>query len=325
MMESLTESRKYNLERVQSALRVAVKQVDMTTNKTIATEVAAKQANASVAAKISDRKAVFTTIMDYNAATGQGFDPCGELQRSKNIAMSMGEANSDMQDKVVREIDASPGQLVSDRASVLKNRIATAKNLYCTPQEAAIGLCQAAGPLAGKDVDANAFFSSSARGAPASAAKNAMLNNIYGLPYQAPSKDMVQSPEGAAFLASKRKYDAYSSVSQASLKSVQSLTESNGTADSVIDAIGKKVGVYAGGDNYDAWEQSKTSQSERGLLVEYAKMLAAELYMLNTEYQQMDRIEFTVSSWLALRTNANGDGNAADMRMRAVSTANKVK
>lgn len=325
MTESVTAAKSLNTQQILSAMRVLVKQISVTSEQQIAADIAAKSSGASYLAELSNRKAIFNATMDYSPATGQGFDPCGELLRSKGVAVSIGEANRDMQEKVLREIDAAPGRFVRNRAGNIDQRLAVAKELYCTPQEAASGLCRTPGPLAGKDVDAAHFFTSFDASSPEGKAKSALLNNMFGAPQQAITKEAAMSPGGQAFLESKRNSDAIGSVSMASMKAIQSWTESRGTgsgrSDSVLDALSKKVGVYSGGENYDAWERSKLSQSERGLLVEYAKMAATELYMLHAEYQQQERIEMNVSAWQALRARQGGTSGERQAQSNAAHAA----
>lgn len=312
MAETLAATRLLNLERVLSAIRVLAKQVSTTAEQQVATDIAAKKGAASYLSELSTRKAIFNTMVEYSAATGQGFDPCGELKRTQNIAVAIGEANRDLQEKVIRELDSAPGRVVRDQAAVINQRMSTAKSLYCTEHEAAMGLCSRAGVLAGKDVDASNFFASYHVDAPENRAKSALLNNMYGIPYQTIPRELAATPSGQAFLEAKRNEDAIRSVSQASMKAIQSWTEARGNgsvgSDSVLDALGKKVGTYAGGTNYDAWERDKMTQSERGLLVEYAKMAAAELYMLHMEYQQYERMEANIAAWQALQARRSVTG-----------------
>jgi len=321
MLETVAAAKVIDMERVLSAIRVMVKQVEVASSQQGSADIQAKKSAAAYMMSLSSRKAIFNATLDYSGPTGQGFDPCGELARSKNMAIAIGEANRDMQEKVIREIDAAPGHFVADRAAVVSKRITEAQGLYCSPQEASMGLCKAPGAMAGKDTDAANFFTSAHVSAPQNGAKSALLNNMYGLPHQAIPKELAATPAGQSFLEAKRNEDAIRSVSQASMKSIQAMTEARGTgsaqSDSALDSISKKVGTYSGGDNYTDWEKNKMNQTERGLLVEYAKMTAAELYMLNTEYQQWERIESNIAAWQALRAknmNASGDrivqGNA---------------
>lgn len=326
LTESVASARYVNLEYILSAMRVLTKQVDITASKQNAVMIAAKQGGATYLAERSARKAIFNTTMEYNAATGQGFDPCGELRRSKDVAVSLGEANRDMSEKVIRELDASPGRLVMNVGAVVAGRLSAARENYCTKDEQGMGFCAQAGSLAGADVDGGNFFSSATQGGGKAAAKSAMLNHLFGLPYQALSKTAAKTPAGQSFLDAKRSEDAYRSVAQNSLKTIQAWTESrsNGSTqtESVMDALSKKVGTYSGGDNYGAWEKSKISQSEHGLLVEYAKMAAAELYMMNLEYQQSERVEANVAAWLALRSRAL---SVDDTQVQRVGAVGRVK
>jgi hypothetical protein len=248
--------------------------------------------------------------MDYNAATGQGYDPCGEVTRSQGVAVAIGEAARDMQDKVIRELDAGPGRFIRDKTAIFTRRLQDAKGIYCTADEAAAGLCASAGQYAGLDVDAANLFASADINSAQNTAKNAFLNNLFGVPRTAISAETAKTPAGQSYLDAKRSEDAIRSVSQASFKSIQSWTERRGdgqAGQSVLDALQAKIGTYAGGDNYEEWAKSKASMSERGLLVEYAKMSATELYLLNQTYQQAGRMEGLTAAMLAARArNAGG-------------------
>jgi hypothetical protein len=332
MYASVSNTRSINLQRLQSALKVLAKQIDTSSEASAAMNTAAKQASANFQSDLSLRKQVFNTILDFDPATGQGYDPCGELKRSQNVAVAIGEAATDMKEKVVREIDAAPGRFVADPGAIVSARLKAAKGVYCTVDEAKAGLCGSPGAMAGKDVDASHFFTSFNQVSPQNDAKSAMLNNMYGVPYQTVGKETFATPAGKSFLEAKRTEDAVRSVSQASLKSIQSWTEAKGDVDngsaSVLDTLAKKVGTYAGGDNYASWEQGKTAQSERGLLVEFAKMQAAELYFQHLEYQQMERQEALVAAMVATAQRASSKTPIAgtnDAAVRAASTAAKVK
>lgn len=318
LVEAVSVARAANLMLVQSTIRITAKQIEVTGEKQSATELAAKEGAANFQVELANRKAILETTMQYNAATGQGFDPCGEVRRSQNIAVAVGEANTGMPDRVMRELDAAPGRLVTNQADIVSKRLADGKALYCTPEQAKAGFCQQPSPLAGKDLDAGHFFTTYQVGSPEAQAKSALLNNMYGIPYSAPDKSVVNSPAGKSFFESKRTEDAYRSVSQAIMKTLQSWTESRSGSgdgsDSVLGAIAAKVGTYSGGSNYAAWELKKASESEHGLLVELAKMRAFELYMRNLEYQQLDLEEAALAALLPLRARGGNDGSVSSER-----------
>lgn len=325
METNISLARVENLKLVQSAIRVLAKQIEISGEKQAATEIAVKQAAAIYAVEMSDRKAVLETTMEYNAATGQGFDPCGEQTRSQNIAVALGEASTNMPDRVMGEIDAAPGRLVSNQADVVAKRLVESKTLYCTADQAKAGICSQAGSLAGMDVDAGHFFTTYQIGTPEAKAKSALVNNLYGIPHTAPDKSAANSPAANAFFESKRTEDGYRSVSQASMKMLQSWTESRPGGNSVIGAIAAKIGTYSGGDNYRDWEKKKTSESEHGLLVELAKMRAFELYIRNLEYQQLERQEANIAAVLALRARSMRGTDSSESSSEWAAQRSKVQ
>ncbi|TKC90171.1 hypothetical protein FAZ69_08470 [Trinickia terrae] len=326
MVNAVSAERSYNLQRVTGALKVLAEQINSSANNSNSQLRSAKEAAASVQADIYNFKGISKALFDYGPRTGQGYNPCVEQDRSKNLNVALGEASNDMQEKVIREIDAAPGAFVPDRGVAIAQRMRDAANLYCTPGDAAAGLCSAPGPMAGKDLDASNFFASAPGGSTQSNAKSALLNNLFGLPAVALPASAVATPVGQAFLDQKRTSDAVNSVAQASLKSIQSWTEARsstgGATDnqSVLDALSSKVDTYAGGADYDNWAAAQTSQSERGLLVELAKMEALDLSMGYMEYQSEERREAAAAAKLALMAgqmpNSDATAQAALARSR---------
>ncbi|CAJ6633123.1 Uncharacterised protein [Burkholderia pseudomallei] len=315
MAQGISVARALNLERIMGSIRVLNAQISASSNKSSQMNLSAKQASANVAVEISNRKAVMQAIADYSPETGQGFDPCGEGQRSKNIATALGEAATDMQEKVVREIDSAPGRFVADPSTVVAQRMQLAKSTYCTADEARAGLCAAPGQLAGKDVDGANFFTSVQAGSGLDNAKSALLNNMFGTPDIALNKGAVGLPAGQAYMEQKRNKDAVASVAQASLKTIQSYTAARGGSgsdtQSVLDAVSSKIDTYAGGANYDAWAQTLASQSQRGLLVGFAKMLSTDLYLTYLNYQSGEREEAIAAARLALHASDMPTGDVA--------------
>ena len=228
MDEKIAKSRADNLTLLMSAIKVLTNQVNVSSEKKLASDIAAKNESAKYAVILANRKEILNTTMNYSAETGQGFDPCGELERSKGIAVAIGESRHDMQEKVLRELDTAPGRMTKSQLGIINQRLTDARTLYCTKEEAAMGLCNE-GRLAGKDVDASHFFSPSIQGSDDSKAKSALLNNMFGIPHQTIPKDAVNTPQARAFIETKRNEDAFRSVPQASLKSIQSWTEGKGS------------------------------------------------------------------------------------------------
>ncbi|MBN3729402.1 hypothetical protein [Burkholderia sp. Tr-20390] len=315
MAQGISVARALNLERIMGSIRVLNAQISATSNKSSQMNLSAKQASANVAVEISNRKAVMQAIADYSPQTGQGFDPCGEEQRSKNIAIALGEAANDMQEKVVRELDSAPGRFVADPSTVVAQRMQLAKSTYCTADEARAGLCSTPGAMAGKDVDGANFFTSAQVGSDSDNAKSALLNNMFGTPDIALNKNTAALPAGQAYMEQKRNKDAVASVAQSSLKTIQGWTSSRGGSgsdtQSVLDALSSKIGTYSGGENYDAWAQTLASQSQRGLLVSFSKMLATDLYVTYLNYQSGEREEAIAAARLALHASDMPTGDAA--------------
>ncbi|CAE6794867.1 hypothetical protein R70006_05024 [Paraburkholderia domus] len=325
MVQSVEGSEAFNAQRVQGALRVLNEQINTSSNNSSNVVLNAKQATANLQVEIDNRTQVMKAIDSYGPSTGQGFDPCGEQVRSQNVAVALGEASNDMQEKVTREIDAAPGRFVSSPGAVVAQRLQAVKSTYCTADEAKAGLCAAAAPMAGMDVSGANFFTSATAGSAQDTAKSAMLNNLFGVPDQALGASSAQLPAGQAYLDQKRSKDAIASVAAASLKTIQAWTSSrsgSGTdTQSVMDALASKVDTYAGGPNYDSWAQTQATQSQRGLLLELAKMLSTELYEDYLFYQSGERQEAIAAARVALHASDMPTGIDA---IQAASVRSKV-
>jgi hypothetical protein len=328
MVNAIGLEQSQNLMRVTGALKVLAEQINTSGNNSNRALLGVKQASASVQSDIYTFKTMSQTMMDFDPITGQGYNPCGEETLSKNISTALGEASNDMQEKVIREIDAAPGAFVPDRGAVIAQRMKDASNLYCSAGEAASGLCSSPAPMAGLDTDGANFFSSAAGGTAQSNAKSALINNMFGVPYTALPASAATTAAGAAFLDQKRSQDAVNSVAQASLKSIQSWTEARsntgGATDSqsVLDALSSKVDTYSGGGDYDNWAATQATQSERGLLIELAKMMALDLNMEYMEYQSVERREASEAAQLALHASAMP---SSDLAVQAANARGMVQ
>jgi len=325
MVNTVSQSHIQNLQRIESGLRIFTKQVEMTSDKGMAIDTSTKEAAANYAADTENHKNVFLTMLEYNPATGQGYKPCVEEAKTQKLSITVGEANESMQNRVLKELDTAPGRVSTNPAATVMQRVTNAKGRYCTADEVKSGFCSSVGAMAGKDVDASYFFDTQT-GADAVQAKDDMLNHMYGLPAKAPPASLAKSPSAAAFWSTKRASDAYRSVSQASMKAIQAWTEQNSvTGESVMSAIADKVATYAGGGDYAAWEASKASQSEHGLLVDYAKMQALDLWMSNQQYQESIRMEANLATMLAMRARGMAQSNQAAAATAASRQGGAVK
>lgn len=326
----INEWRKQQAARVVSAIKAYTKQVYEAMNKLGEMEIAARNAHATSNEAIMQRERKFEVSLRYDRVDGQGYDPCNELDRAKKVATAVASANQTLSQRSLSEIDAAPGAVVAGNgtSAVLSQRVTDAKTLYCTADEAKAGYCTV-GPLAGKDTNAALFFQTRVNDSQESKALNAGLNYVYGLPESVPGKEVALSPTGQAFLETKRNADALSSVSQATLKTLQGWGESRepgaNATPSVWDAVANVVNRYAGGEGYQDAMRYLTRGSDHGVLVMYAKQKAAELSLRQLEAQQLELIEANMTAQMLSSSRKVLTASTGSDRILQIEAQSKVK
>ena len=299
-----------NERKIMSALKVQTKQISVSADKEAANMSQVMQALSTTVIAQESAIQVQKVMEDFGASTGQGFDPCGEQVKSRAVAA--GYADSTNVVNMVRGVEAAPG-VYKSRGTALAARVSEHRTNFCTADERSAGLCTTVGANAGASLTFSTMLQTARVGDMADRAKNAFVNHIFGLPDQPLDASQANTPEGLAFVRDKMMRDGIRSISMTSLKAVQAMNtsaaaSSGSTADndghvadqSFLDAVKTKVDQYAGGANYKQWEVSLTTQSERGLLVNLAKMSAFKLYMTAVEYDQYERMEANLAGLLAI-------------------------
>ena len=136
----------YKFEQIISAVAIATKQEALSANVVADNNRQTSEQLVNAIRAQQQNTAVAKAYLDFNAATGQGFDPCGTVAKNK----SMDIAFSTMAAKAkasVGELDASPGRLVASTGQAMQQRlIATSSvpKLKPTPACARLAPCQAA-------------------------------------------------------------------------------------------------------------------------------------------------------------------------------------
>ena len=305
-----------NERKIMSALKVQTKQISVSADKEAANTSQVMQALSTTVIAQETAFQVQKVMEDFGASTGQGFDPCGEQVKSRAVAA--GYADSTNVVNMVRGVDAAPG-VYKNRGTTLAVRVSEHKANFCTTDEKNAGLCTTVGANAGASLTFSTMLQTARVGDIEDRAKNAFVNHIFGLPDQPLDANRANTPEGLAYVRDKMMRDGFRSISMTSLKAVQAMGTSAAaggasTADndghvadqSFLEAVKTKVDQYAGGAKYKQWEVSLTTQSERGLLVNLAKMSAFKLYMTAVEYDQYERMEANLAGLLAIENRNRG-------------------
>lgn len=278
-----------------SAIKVVTKQVSVSADKVAATTLGSEQAMTSVAKEIADKELIDKAVVDYMS---QGFDPCGLSASTQNMAKTEAQVTASVPVRIRSEIDAVGGKFGSV-ADAVRAREERHRALFCTQAEVDSGACSSVGKLPGGDMNAALLFGTDTS-REAVAAKNALINQVIGLPDAAPSKEAANTPEGAAYLLEKKKKDAFLAWPAYSLKSIQAENEG---LKAVMD---DRVGQYFGTPRADDWAKSQASQAPRGLLVDMVKIQGLNLKIAERRLKQNMRIEANLAAMLELDNQMRG-------------------
>jgi len=310
MVQSVNLQEQLNTQREMSALKVQTKQIAASAEKEVANMSQSMQALASTVVAQNQAEQTQKVMEQYGRATGQGFDPCGEQTKGREVTSAYANTH-DVVNMVRGSIDAGPG-VYKDQKAALSARLGAHKAKFCTQAEVDAGFCSGVGAAPGASLTFATMMSGSNVGDLNEDAKNAFVNHVFGLPDQPLNPAIAETPEAQAYVRDKMKRDGIRSIAATSFKTIQAMTHADPSAaptstnnngyvsdQSFVDAMKKKVDQYVGGDNYRVWEQTLAVQSERGLLVNLAKMAAFRLYLTSVEYDQYERMEANLAALLA--------------------------
>lgn len=274
---------------IVSALKVLAKQIDASTEKTVATTVGAEQSMAAVAKEIADKELIDKIVLDY---TSQGFDPCAQSAATRRMANAEAEVTTSVPRRIGSEVEAGGGRFAS-AADALRTRDERHQALFCTQAEVDSGACSSVGKIPGGDTNAALLFNSDTS-QDMVAAKNAVINNIVGLPDNPVSREVANTPEAVTYLMEKKRKDAFLAWPIYSLKTIQAENE---TFKPAMDA---RVGQYFGTPQAMEWAKSQASQAPRGLLVDLVKIQGLSLKLAERRLRQNMRLEANLAAMLEL-------------------------
>lgn len=297
-------------EAILSAVRVMVKQIEASAEKASATIIASEQAQAAFGKKLLDDEMIDKIVLDY---TSQGYDPCGQSAATKNLAMTEAQVNASIPGLARSEVDAGGGKFGSP-SDVLRAREERHRSLFCTQAEVDSGLCSSVGKIPGGDTNAALLFGTDAS-SEARAAKNALINNVIGLPNAPVPPEAAGTPQATGYLLEAKKRDAFLSFPAYSLKTIQAENENFKV---VMDG---RVGQYFGTPQAAKWAASQTSQSSRGLLVDLVKIQGINLKIAERRLKQNMRIEANLAALLEVENQARNSGVTGQYARQAATTA----
>jgi hypothetical protein len=272
-----------------AAMKVMTRQVDISSTRSASVAVDVAKSEATFAKALSEKEIVDKVVMDF---TSQGFDPCGQSSATKRLAVAEGIARNAVPSRVLSEIDAGGGKFGSV-ADVLVAREKQHQEMFCTQDEVSSGVCKSLGILPGGDSNAALLFDGSTD-ATTVAGRNAVINNIIGMPSAGVPVSAINSPEAASYLLEKKQKDAFLAFPSYSLKSIQT---DNEKYKAVMD---ERMGQYFGTDRASQWAKNQAGQAQRGVLVDLVKIQGLQLKVRERRLRQGLRTEANLAALLAL-------------------------
>ncbi len=276
-----------------SSMKVLTQQINASGDKAGSAATQAQQALASVAKDLADKELVDQVMVDF---TSQGFDPCVQLTNTQKFAQAEANARISVPNRVRTEIEAGGGRYAV-QADVLKKREDLHQQLFCTQAEVDAGVCSSLGKIPGGDTNASLIFNTDTSQEMVSA-KNAVINNIIGLPENPLPRTAVNTPEGSAFILEKKRKDALLGFASNSLKSIQADNETMNAA------LNERVGQYFGTTRAADWAKDQASQAQRGVIVDLVKIQGLQLKLQERKIRQNLRTEANLAALVALETQA---------------------
>lgn len=326
----------YQKNSINSAVRVWTKQKSVTANEVALNDVNnSKKKMATLQAQMQTDR--MRETIENKGSYGQGHKTCTVLTGRKETEDIVNKGRESTPYLVSSTVVASPGSF-SDPYSTFKDLNDNHSLKYCTQSQANSGYCSVSADKQGWDIMTSTLFTPTVSGSDVYEAQNALINNMVGLPDAPIPKQLVAAPNASNYILLKQRKDAIVSPAIHSLKSIQSEflgTESpdHGTKISPVSAINKEVARYLGsGDEYQAWNKTLVTNSERGVMKELLQVQALDLYLLARQYHANEREELLLSGIVAASQQLNsrnsdsgGEFRTGDDYQRSLQDAKKIQ
>lgn len=302
----------YKFEQIISAVAIATKQEALSANVVADNNRQTAEQLVNAIRAQQENSALAKTWLDFNAGTGQGFDPCGTVAKNKSMDLAFTTMAARAK-QAVGTLDASPGRLVKSAPDAMQQRLNNHREKFCTQAEADANLCTLS-PLPGGDTNAALLFEPADADSLTTDARTAYIQHVIGPPDQALDKNAGGTPAGEAYLAQKNRKDALLSVptySLAMIDAANTRTKEFG-GKSPNEVLRLRVNQYFGGKESQQWSGNLARQTQRGLLVEAAKMGGLEVWIHHQQYEQNQRLLANLASLVV----ASSDNMAGPLEMR---------
>ena len=311
----------YKFEQIISSIAIATKQEALSANVVAdnSRQTAEQLINAVRAQQ--QNSALTKAYLDFNGASGQGFDPCGTVAKNKSMDLAFTTLASKAK-VAVGALDAAPGRLVSSSTEAMQARLKEHRNKFCTQAEANAGLCTLS-TLPGGDTNAALLFEPADDSSLTTEARTAYIQHVVGAPDQALDKKAGASPAGETYLVEKNRKDSLMSIPAYSLAVIDAANtrSTQFSGKSPNEVLKLRVNQYFGGKEAQQWSGNLARQSQRGLLVEAAKMGGLEVWIHQQQYEQNQRLMANLAALVIASSDRAGTRLEAQYQQVLSNTA----
>ena len=313
-------------EQVISAIAIATKQEALGASVVSdgSKDAAEQLVNAVRAQRTSDQMA--STYLDFNPATGQGFQPCLVTAKNRTLDGAF-NALGVVVKRNVAALDVAPGRLVESTGAAMAQRLGNHRAKFCSQAEANAGLCSLS-ELPGGDTNGSLLFEPTDPGSLKQQAQQAYMQHVMGAPDQSIAKEAGGSPAGQQYMVIKNSKDALLSIPQYSMSTIQAANTKSAELGnkSPNEVLKLRVNQYFGGKEAQDWSKALTAQSERGLMVEAVKMGGLEVWLHQKQYEQNQRLELNLAALVLAAADDSKDAvNAKFDKVARDNVTNAIK
>jgi hypothetical protein len=286
----------YKFEQIISAVAIATKQEALSASVIGDNNRATAEQLVNAVRAQRQNELVAKTYLDFNGSTGQGYDPCGTVTKNKTMDMAFSSLPEKAQ-TILEVIDAAPGNLVGSTDEAMQARLENHRSKFCTAAEADAGLCTVSS-LPGGDTNASLLFEPADEGSLTTEARKAYIQHIVGPPDQSLDKTAGGTPAGETYMVQKNRKDSLMSVPAYSLAMIDAANTRSSSygGKSANEVLKLRVNQYFGGKEAEQWAGRLSAQTQRGLLVEAAKMGGLEVWLRQKQYEQNQRLVANLSA-----------------------------
>jgi hypothetical protein len=159
-------------------------------------------------------------------------------------------------------------------------------------------------------------------------AQQAYMQHVLGAPDELIAKEAGATPAGQQYMLAKNSKDALMSIPAYSLSMIEAAnTRSSELGNKSPNEVLKlRVNQYFGGKEAQDWSKTLTAQSERGLMVEAAKLGGLEIWLHHKQYLQNQRLELNLAALaIAASDEAKANTEARYQQMMRDNATSAIK